>query len=248
MEKISTIKKVYTIFNDEETRGFIASMKRLQKDCEDAQKGKAAEAAEAAVKCAADAVSAARKQDAKAEARKQLDAAKKAAAEAKKAAEAVQQRGPKAIAALEALAEVMQRKGLKPEDICKDYLLQHLPKRFNAAQHICSVSIVAIADEAEARKQYANSADMLIERDEAEAGKRLYIYKPINLFTANSFLNLFTAAADAKQKAEAEARKAESAIEKEAKKAEAAKKRAAYYEALRKKLADYDAESAAAQK
>lgn len=258
--KIAEVKKVYTIFSDEETRGFCASLRRLQKDCEDAEAQRSAEDASAAVKSAEDALKAAKK----AEADKKREAAKKSSEEAQKKAEAAAQAvsaaesavneaqkiaaaaqqkaaeakkrsasSEKAARALASLADVMQRKNLRAADINKDYLLQNLPLRFNAAQQICSVKLVKLEDEAETRKNFADAANMLVERE-----NRLFIYKPILLFTANTFLSLFCSAADAKRKAEAEA---SSAAEKEAKKREAAEKEAKRIEAMRAKIAAYEA-------
>lgn len=234
--KIAAVKKRYTIFADEETRGFIASMKRLQKDAADAEAAQQAVASSAAVKAAKDAVKAAKDAEAKKAAEAALKSAEAAAKEAKKAAADAESRkasSAKAKAALEALADVMQRKNLHAADINKDYLLQNLPLRFNAAQQVCTVKMVAAEAEADVKKEYENTPALLIERD-----NHLFIYKPILLFTSNTFFNLFCSAADAKKKAESEA---SSAADKEAKAAAKQEKLAKEIEAWRKKIAAFDA-------
>lgn len=258
MEKFSEIKKVYCIFSDEETRGYFASVKRLVKDCSDAEAAQKAEAAEAALKVANDALKAAKKraadlqraaaknaekqpeaQKAEAEAQKAAEAAaeaKKAAEAAQKAAEEVQKRcnaNTKAGKALQSLAEVMQRKQFGSADINKDFLLTWLPELFNDAQQLCSVKAVKPEEEAAAKEAYKDTPDMLKEKEGI-----LYIYKPRNLFTANGFLTLFCKAADARQK---EGKAKLSAAEKEAKKADDAKKEAARIAAYREKIAAYEA-------
>lgn len=267
MEKVNSIaavKKVYTIFSDEETRGFCASLRRLAKDCADAEAAQRFADAEAAAKAEADAAKAAKKraEDLKraaakneskaAEAAEAEAAAKEAAAkeaEAKKEAQKAQQKAAeakkrsaaseKAAKALQALADIMQRKGLRAEDITKEYLLQWLPLRFNSLQQICSVKRVEVEEEAKAREDWKEFPAALLERED-----RLFLYRPILLFTSNTFFSLFCSAADAKKKAEKEVL---SAAEKEAKQREAAEKEARRIEAYRAKIAAYEAKQAQKQ-
>ena len=264
--KIAEVKKCYTIFNDEETRGFFASVKRLQKDCEDAEAAQRAKIAEAEVKSAEDAAKAAEKrskdaqraakkdaakESAAAEAEQQSAAAVKAVEEAKKrAAVAVQKAAEvqkrinaseKARAALEALAEVMQRKNFASSDICKDFLLQYIPQKFNAAQQLCSVKKVDAAEAEAVREEFAKAdAVQMLEERESE----LYIFKPILLYTANTFLSLFCSAADARSKQQ---KAAESAAEKEAKAKESAAREAKRIAEYKRKIAEYEAKQQKAQ-
>lgn len=231
MEKISEVKKVYTFYSDVVTRGFMASLRRLQFDAAEAEAANNLLIAKSNYKAAADAAKAAKSsadaKSAEAEAKKTLKAAQKAAAEAAKSSDARKQ-------AMQALFDVMQRKGLRSSDINKDFLLQWLPQRFNANKTICRVKLVEIADEKEIREKYADFPQMLVERDE-----RLFIYTPIALFTANSFFTLFLTAAMQRRKA---AKESESAAEKERKEAEKAERRAKSIAAMRAKVAAYDAE------
>lgn len=266
--KFSEVKKVYTGNADEVQRGFFAMLKRLQKDAEAAEAKKRAAVAALAVTDAEKAEAEAQKHtkevagssakaETKAEARAALAEAKKrtseAKAEAKKAQKAAEEAQkvcsadgikPEAVAAL---AEAMQRKNFKTEDLSKDFLLSYLPERFNAAQQICSRKEVQ-PEEAEAvRKQYESTPEMLMQKDE-----KLYVYRPVFLFTANSLLSLFCSAADARskqQKAEADKRtEAEKAADKQKK---AASKYAKFVE-LQKRAEEYfkseEAQRIAAQK
>jgi hypothetical protein len=238
MEKISDVKKVYTIYTDLETRGFMASLRRLQKDCAEASAANNLLIAKSNYKSLSDDVkqnvvmSAADKNAVIAEAKKAVSVAKAAAA-------AAEQSSAERKNAISALWDVMQRKGLRAEDINKDFLLQWIPQRFNANNVICSVKLVEIADEKEIRDKYAAFPSMLVEREE-----RLFIYKPLLLFTANSFLTLFLTAATQRSKA---AKETESAADKERKAAEKAERRAKSIAAMRAKVAAYDAEIEAAQ-
>ena len=261
--KIAEVKKVYTIFSDSETRGFFASLRRLRKDCEDAEAAKQAEAAEAAVKCAMDAAKAAAKRAKDLQRAAQKDAAKaEAAAEAQKAAEAAAEavtiaqkdaaiavqkaaeakKRESAESALASLAEVMQRKQLKSEDITKDFLLEYLPQKFNAAQQICSIKKVDAAEAEAVREEFAKKdLTQLLEERESE----LYICKPISLFTANTFLSLFCSAAAERSKQQKEA---SSAAEKEAKAKASAEREAKRIAEYRRKIAEFEAKQQKAKK
>lgn len=260
--KISEAKKIYCVFADEETRGFCASLRRLQKDCTDAAAKRAETDAAAALKAAADEAKKAAKRaaDTKREAAKDATKADKAAAAAeeakaaaaaeaaaKKAADAAHKAAKeaakraaanmRAASALEMLSELMQRKNFAAADITKDFLLQYLPQRFNAANELCRVSVVKAEEEAETREKFADMPQILVEREST-----LYIYKPLSLFTANSFLSLFCAAADARKK---EAAENLSAAEKEAKQREAEEREAKRIAAYKAKIAAYEAKIAA---
>lgn len=261
---IAAVKKVYTSSADAVQRGFYAYLRRLQKDAAAAEADKqtqcaalllkdAEEVQKKAAQHAKDMQRAAKKDAAKADAAIDAGSAAVAAADALAAArknlQKVQKEAQKAKAesaadkikaeAVAALADVMQRKNLRAEDFSKDFLLQYLPERFNAAQKICSRKEVQPEDAEEVRKQYASTPEALKEED----GK-LYIMKEQNLFTANSLLSLFTKAADARskqQKAEADKRSAEE------KAADAAKKEAkkrARIEEYRRIVAEFDAAEA----
>lgn len=238
MEKISDVKKVYTNYTDEETRGFLASLRRLQKDCAEAAAANNLLIAKSNYKSIAEDIKQNNEMSA-ADKNAVIAEAKKAIAIAQKSAAAAEQSSDKRKAAINALYDVMQRKGLRAEDINKDFLLQWIPQRFNANNTICSVKLVEIADEKEIREKYAAVPSMLIEREE-----RLFIYKPLLLFTAKSFLDLFLTAATQRSKA---AKDTESAADKERKAAEKAERRAKSIAAMRAKVAAYDAEIAAAQ-
>ena len=253
--KFNDVKKVYTGNADEVQRGFYAMLKRLQKDAAAAEARKRAEVAALAVKDAekAEAAAAQRskevsgssaKAETKAEAREALAEAKKQTSAAKAEAQKAQKAAAQALAvcsadgirpeAVAALAEVMQRKNFRAEDLSKDFLLSYLPERFNAAQQICSRKEVQ-PEEAEAvRKQYESTPGMLMQKDE-----KLYIYRPVFLFTANSLFTIFCSAADARskqQKAEADKRtEAEKAADKQKK---AAAKYAKFVE-LQKRAEEY---------
>lgn len=251
-------KKVYCAAADNQQRGFYAYLRRLQKDAAAAEADASAEAAKIAAdeaakaaKAAADAAKAAAKllkkkadEAAKAKAAAADEAKAKAdadAAAAAKAAKAAAEAAAKAKAesakdaikaeAIKGLRAVMIKKGLKAADFSKDYLIENLPLRFNAANELCSIKRIEDEDAAEAREKFAS---MLVERD----GKLLK-YTPIRFFTANSLLSVFTAAADAKSKAAKAAAAKESAAERQAK-AEA-KAAARYAEALRR-VKEYEAQ------
>lgn len=259
--KISEVKKVYTVFSDEETRGFCASLRRLKKDCEDASAAKAAEAAESSVKVCEDALKAAKKRaedmqraakkdaakkdaaidagSAAVEAAEALAVAKKAAQQAKLRSAEVTKRSaenPKAAKALASLAEVMLQKEFSAEDITKDFLLQYLPQKFNAAGSICKVSAVKPEEEEETRAKFVDTPEALQVVEDT-----LYIYKPLLLFTANTFLSFFCSAAEARKK---ENKEVLSAAEKEEKKRAAEERERKRYEAYKAKIAAYEAKQA----
>lgn len=259
--KISELKKGFCIFSDDETRGFFASVKRLTNYCKIAESGKEAEksaidfaeaekALKEAKKAEADRKREAGKDAKKAEAyenakgvteeakRKAEEARKKAENAKREASEAekVLNGNEKARKAIANLAEIMQRKHFSSADISKDFLLKWIPERFNANNELCSVKAVKPEEEAETRANFADCPDMLIVNDDT-----LYIYKPIRLYTANSFLSLIMTASDKREKA---GKEKVSAIEKARKEAEKAEKRAKRMESYRQKLAEYDAEIA----
>ncbi len=262
MEKISTIKKVYCVYSDEETRGFFASVKRLQKDCEAAEAAKKALAAEATKKAAEDVLKQAAKREAdckreaakneakqqkaaeaaeaKQKAKEAAEAAAKEAQRAKQAAEAVQKQingSEKARKAFDALSDVMQRKQFRSEDINKDFLLTWLPELFNDNKELCSVKEVKLEDMQQTREAYKDTPSIIVEK----AGS-MYIYKPRLLFTANGFLSLFCKAADARTK---QGKEAISAAEKEAKRIAAAQREAKRIAAARELIAKFEAKQKA---
>ena len=257
-------KKVYTSDADAQQRGFFAYLRRLQQDASAAEAASktqtsalaaadAAKAAQDAQKAAQKAAKAAARADASAEAKDAAEAKARAAAEAKDAADAAKKAADAAkaaeaeaakkadaktrSAAIDALREVMLKKHLRAADFCKEFLLENIPRRFNADKQICKVTRVELADEAKTREDYKNALSMLVE---AEDGY-LYIYKPILLFTANSLLTEFTRAADAKTRRAAEAKAAEAEAQK------AAKAKAAE-DAILRRAAEINAKREAAQK
>lgn len=253
--KFSEVKKVYTGNADEVQRGYFAMLKRLQKDAAAAEAKKSAEVAALAVADAVKAEEAAQKHckevsgssakaEVKAEAKRSAEAAKKHTSESRKAQKAAQKAAESAFKvcsadgikpeAVAALADAMQRKNLKPEDLNKDFLVQYLPERFNAAQQLCSRKEVQPEDAEEVRKQYEAQPEMLVQKEE-----KLYIYKPIFLFTANSLLSIFFAAADKRAKLQKEAADKRNEAEKAADKQKKASAKYAKFVELQKRAEEY---------
>ena len=253
--KFSEVKKVYTGNADEVQRGYFAMLKRLQKDAAAAEAKKRAEVAALAVADAVKAEEAAQKhykevsgssakEETKAEAKRAAEEAKKHTSEARKAQKEAQKEAESAFKvcsadgikpeAVAALADAMQRKNFNAEDLSKDFLLKYLPERFNAAQQLCSRKEVQPEDAEEVRKQYEALPEMLLQVDE-----KLYIYKPVSLFTANSLLSVFFAAADARTKLSKEGEDKRSEAEKAADKQKKAAAKYAKFVELQKRAEEY---------
>lgn len=253
--KFSEVKKVYTGNADEVQRGYFAMLKRLQKDAEAAEAKKRAEVAALAVADAVKAEEAAQKHfkevngssapaETKAEAKKAAEAAKKRTSEVKKEAEAAKKAAESAFRvcsadgikpeAVAALADAMQRKNFSKDDLNKEFLLQYIPERFNEAQQLCSRKEVQPEEAEEVRKQYESTPEMLVQKEE-----KLFIYKPIFLFTANSLLSVFFAAADKRTKLQKEAADKRSEAEKAADKQKKAEAKFAKFVELQKRAEEY---------
>jgi hypothetical protein len=259
--KLSDVKKIYTGNAEEVQRGFLASLRRLQEDAsaaeaenwlkvqalavkaaEEAQQKAEAHSKEVKGSSASAEVKEAAKKEAE-EARKRTSEARAVLKQMQKEADAAKQRSISAgikPESLQALAEVMQRKGLRAEDIKKDFLLQYIPERFNESQQLCSVKEVKPEEAEEVRKQFEDTPEVLVQKDE-----KLFIYKQQRLFTSNTFVTLFTSAADKRAKMQKEAADKRSEAEKAADKKKKEEARAKKFEELRKRLAEYDAEQAA---